>query len=221
MSRPFLLLYTSCSGADDLSELLDAHRFVKMGEAPYDKPKGDGFVVAGEERRINFLKRFWAAYERPIRRANGLALRIGKTDAHLEPGSAFMDVVKSFDPAVIVLRDDNMMMQAVERLAEGRGNPVPIAIEAVQRSLQTVRQDYNALDDVAEQLGPVMEVARDEIHDSASSLMASVAKLLALPDVPFEGPEGGTGALPSLEEFVANPDLVRSFAEDTEFAGLV
>lgn len=221
MSRPFLLLYTECSGVDQLIRLLDLHPFVNIRKPQFDKQRPRGVVVVPEARRIHVMQKIWHVYESPVRRAFGVALRIDKQEGHLRPGSEFMDVLRRYEPAVLVLRDDNMMMQALERMTEGAGGPVAIEPADLQCSLQSVRQDYRMLDDVAEQFGPVTEIARDEVHDCAEILMASFVRLLALPDKPIATPEGEIGTQPALEDLASNPAQVREIAEGTEFAGLV
>ncbi len=221
MSRPFVLLYTRCSGADPLVRLLDSHPFVNIRNPQFDKERPQGVAVRPEPKRIEILQRIWAPYERPIRRALGVALRIEHGTGHVTPDSEMLDAIRGFDPAVLVLRDDNMLMQAVERLAEAAGGPVEVTAETLGQSLETVRRDYRLLDQVAERMGPVMEIARDEIEDGADMLMQSVARLLVLPDATPETPEDGPGALPRLEDLATNPDTVRALAEETEFAGMV
>lgn len=222
MSRPFVLLYTRCSGVDQLLQLLGTHPFVNIRTPQFDKERPSGPAVVPEARRIEVLERLLPPNPKRGRRAVGVALRIGRQEGHVQLGSVLLDKLRGWSPAVIVLRDDNLVMQAVERLTHGAEAPVEIDTADLQQALRSVRQDYGALDEVAEQLGPVMEIARDEIADAADMLMSSVVRLLELPDAErTDLPPEAQAALPELEKLVSNPDQVRAFAAETEFAGEV
>jgi hypothetical protein len=219
MSCPFLVLYTQGSGVEALTAYLQVHQSITVMPTQFDRQRATDVVPVPEEKRIHAVERRWQRYEKPHRKAFGIALRIAAEGGQLDPHSAFMDVLLRYQPKVIVLRQDHMLMQAVMRLSERQGGGKALfGLPELRQALQSVKRDYEYLDEVAARFGPVLEIAREDLQDYGESLMQSVERWLLLSAQPYAPPTDTVLAMPELRQLAENEGPVNRLAERLQSA---
>ncbi|KNG92233.1 hypothetical protein ATO11_18420 [Pseudaestuariivita atlantica] len=223
-----MLFHTPQSGSDALTALLRAHPQLGLHGRLFQRAALPGGVPQTAEGRAAFIEGFWgeAAGPKEQGRTRGLTICVETPKRDMAIDDPVITTLAGYDPAIIVLRRDNWVHQALDRAALKRGKrgKLPeISAQVFDQALRDVRQGYAVMDQMLERFGPVLELSFEELVDDRADTVTLALNHLGLDpaqrDAAAEVPE--IADLPELEKVIANPDTLRTMLTGTELDGFV
>lgn len=237
-----------------MSDDLRAHPDIIMRSEPFGNPVLAGGLEQTDDNRIRFLRSFWKSYRPEVEetddRFRGLSVSITRSRDQFARPKRLVNIALSYAPAVIILRRENMLEQAVSilraqslqaartereaaagdaglsdedktELTKLRRAKTRMPIEALRREIKGITTVHKAIDEIAEGFGPVLELTFEEYLEDRAGVMSSVYHHIGAK--PFELTTKPTPPLVTpggLEDVVANYAAVEKFAEGQNFEPL-
>lgn len=179
MPRPFILLSTSTVSARTLASCLETHPGVEIRSGAFGAESLPGGEAQTDDNRVRFLRRLWLPFRDggapPDGKARGITFRATAARVEFERPQRLVRVARQYDPAVIVLRHENLLEQTLSEMDDLPGTGAR-DLEELRNAVLTEHRDYRSLDQMAEAFGPVLEVMHDELREAPDPTLRQILR---------------------------------------------
>lgn len=207
MSRPFLVVFTARSGSTALFGNCRAHPDFVMRAEVFGNKMLPGDIEQNDDNRLAFLDQFWRAYKNgdtpADRKFRGFKFQVTRNGQQFSDPTRLVTAAKAFDPAIIVLRRENILKQAISALnakrlkvasaklnegresahitanentvlAEIRKSKLTVDVEDLDRMITGIKANYSKLNQIAEQFGSSLNITYEQYLDDRDTTVKAV-----------------------------------------------